>query len=150
MTGKHSAQVLFLGLAGAAAGGVGIPRAAEARAARESIAQAVTARERLDDQFEGVTLARGQKEELATEWLAGRVSLRELTDAYLALDRLTAVGPNLAFAEAGPRWIAARSAVVRARFYAGRLPANEREAVRRRLLSEFAREFPDRPLTDWQ
>ena len=149
MTVKFAAPVLLVGVAVASVGWVGFHRLAATRAARESMAEAAVTRDRLTGQLEGVAFARDQKEALAGDWVQARVSLRELTDAYITLDRMTLVGPNLMNAEAGPRWVAAHSAVVRVHYRTRRLPAGERSAVRDRLLAEFAREFPDRPLRDW-
>lgn len=130
-------------------GWVAVSRAGEVRAARESMAQAITASEELNGQLHDLAAARGQKERLAAALADGRAGLRQVADAYLVLDRQTAIGPNLLDADAGPRWVAARSALTRVRSLTRACPADERATLRTRLLGEFAAEFPDRPLAEW-
>lgn len=125
---------------------LGSPRVAEARSAREVIAREMDTAVELEHRLRLMAAARDLKTDLAGELAAGRRSLRVVTDEYLLLDAACdAVLPH----ETDTRWRAARSALVRARDHIRRLPEPDRSAARTRLLTAFADEFPDHPLSDW-
>lgn len=126
---------------------VSVPRAAEARAARAIIEREASTAEELEDRLRCLTAARDRKTELAADLVADQLSLRAVTDEYLLLDQISQAVPPPSGGD--PRWTAARSALVRARDFTRGLPAADRTAVRNRLVTAFADEFPNRPLADW-